>query len=331
MIPKIRVSVSRSCEMRCVYCPHGPIINMENYDGDETYCLTTDELVGILSELQKHGLSDVHLTGGEPLRRGDLITLISCLTAKGLRVELNTNGLGLNTDKVMQIKNSGVELLKISLDTPNRESFLSFTGIDAFDRVVSGIKSALPIMPVRLNCVVMQSNLDLIIELLGLCNDLRVPEIHLLDLTYYPCCGNKRFWEREFVYLTKELMPMIETRYGKKFEALPIFGCKFYSLETEPGGTVVVLKEAQPTMRAPECSDCQEYCHEGVFTLRISAGGYLNFCPCNNQKGFNALHLYKNGKLGEAISLLSEVFSKAVPIDSFQEFLDKNDLILRGH
>jgi len=331
MIPKIRVAVNRSCEMRCIYCPRGPFINMENYDGPEEYCLTADELVGILSIMKPYGLQDVHLTGGEPLRRGDLTTLISCLTANQFKVELNTNGFGLNNkERILKIKEAGVKFLKISLDTPNRESFLAFTGIDAFDRVLSGIKNALEIMPVRLNCVVMRSNLDSVIPLLNLCNDLGVQEIHLLDLTYYPCSGNRAFWEKEFVYLTKELKPMIEAKYGKKFEPLPIYGCRFYRLETKPQGTAVTLKEAQPTMRIPNCSDCQEYCHEGVFTLRLSAGGYLNFCPCNNQNGFNALDLYKKGQLDEAIAKLAAVFSQAQPTDSFQEFLTKNQLTFPG-
>ena len=326
MIPKIRVAVSRSCEMRCIYCPHGPIIHMENYDGDEEYCLTTDELVGVLLEMKKHGLVDVHLTGGEPLRRGDLITLISCLTANGLTVELNTNGLGLTKEKVIRIKDAGVKFLKISLDTPDREAFLSLTGIDVFDKVVSGIRNALEVMPVRLNCVVMKSNIGSVIKLLELCNELGVQEIHLLDLTYYPCHGHKKFWEEQFVYLTEELAPVIEAEYGNKFTIMPIYGCRFYQLETKPGGTIVTLKEAQPTMRAPICSDCQEYCHEGIFTLRLSAGGYLNFCPCRNSGGFNALDLYKNGTLSQALGELSPVFEQAGPVDSFDAFLSRNGL-----
>ena len=327
MIPKIRVSVTRSCEMQCIYCPRQPFVNMENYDGKETYCLTTDELVGILQEMQPCGLQDVHLTGGEPLRRGDLITLISTLSTKGFRVELNTNGLGLQQKKVILLKNAGVKLLKISLDAPNRALFLAFTGLDAFEKVLEGIKAALTVLPVRLNCVVMRSNLSAIIPLLNLCNELGVPEIHLLDLTYYPGDGEKTFWEREFVYLTKELQPVIENEYSKKFELLPIYGCRFYRLETKPAGTVVVLKEAQPTRRSSVCSTCCKYCHEGIFTLRLSAGGYLNFCPDNNQYGFNALNLYRQGILGEAIESLIKIFDLSKPEDSFQTFLKKNNLI----
>lgn len=329
MLTKIRVSVSRVCEMHCVYCPHGSLINMENYDGDEQYCMTTEELVGILGIMRKYGLEDVHLTGGEPLRRSDLVDLISQLTSLGMKVELNTNGLGLNKEKAEQIKNAGINFLKISLDAPNRSHFLAFTGIDAFEMVIKGIESTLQVMPVRLNCVVMRSNLESVIPILGICNDLGVQEIHLLDLTYYPCVGGRSFWEREFVYLTREVKPLLENEYRNTFEVMPIYGCKFYRMKTRPGGTVVVLKEAEPTMRLVECEDCDEYCHEGVFTLRLSAGGYLNFCPCSNCHGVNALDLYQRGVLDKVIIAYSECFDKAQPINSFQRFLERNGLSFR--
>jgi molybdenum cofactor biosynthesis enzyme MoaA len=303
---------------------------MENYDGDEQYCMTTEELVGILGVMQKYGLENVHITGGEPLRRKDLVALIGRIASLGMKVELNTNGLGLNKEKAQQIKAAGVDFLKISLDAPNRSSFLSFTGVDAFERVIEGIKATLLVMPVRLNCVVMRSNKDSITPILKLCNEMGVQQIHLLDLTYYPCVGGRTFWEREFVHLTQEVRSVLEKEYGNLFEEMAVYGCRFYRMETVPGGTVVVLKEAEPTMRIAECTTCDEYCHEGVFTLRMSAGGYLNFCPCNNSNGVNALEFYKEGKLGIALERFAECFDRAKPTNSFGVFLDKNRLHFKG-
>ncbi len=326
MLTKVRVSISRTCEMNCIYCPHGHQINMENYDGNNCYCMTTDEIVGILETMHGFGLDNVHLTGGEPLHRGDLISLIRLITSLGMKVELNTNGIGLTTKRIKKLKEAGVELLKISLDAPNRGSLLAFTGIDAFERVVEGIKKAVPVIPVRLNCVVMKSNLYTIIPLLEICNEMHVPEIHLLDLTYYPCVGGKSFWEREFVYLTKELMPILESRFHSGFELMPVYGCRFYRMTTIPNGTMVILKEAEPTMRIVHCQICEEYCHEGVFTLRLSAGGYLNFCPCDNKFRVDALDLYRRRILGETIAKYSAILDSATLTDSFATFLDKNKL-----
>lgn len=326
MFTKIRVAVTRQCEMACIYCPHGPIINMENFDGEETYCLTDDELIGILSVLTERGMKEIHFTGGEPLRRKGLAELIRRTASLGTHPELNTNGLGLTTKKSEELKAAGLNFIKVSLDVPNRGDFLAFTGIDAFEKVVEGIKATVKVLPVRLNCVVMRSNLNSLIPLIKMADQLGVQKIHLLDLTFYPCVGGATFWEREFVYLTKEVMEPLESEFGGKFHLLPIYGCRFYEMESHPGGIKVVLKEAQPTMRSPECESCPGYCHEGVFTLRLSAGGYLNFCPCMNGTGINALQLWKEGALGLALDSLSRVFEQAKPVDSFPIFLERNRL-----
>jgi molybdenum cofactor biosynthesis enzyme MoaA len=300
---------------------------MENYDGDEEYCMTSEEILGILQTLVSQGLNEVHFTGGEPLKRKDLVDLIQKTTRLGAHVELNTNGLGITTNKVQQFKDAGLDFIKISLDAPNRGMFLAFTGLDAFEKVVAGIKTAISVMPVRLNCVVMRYNLNSLIPLIYMANDLGVQKIHLLDLTYYPCVGGKEFWNREFVYLTKEVMLPLEQEFRNKFQLMPIYGCRFYEMESIPGGTVVVLKEAQPTMRSEShCGQCSGYCHEGIFTLRLSAGGYLNFCPCMNAYGINALELWRKGKLADSLQELSKVFDKATPVNSFPVFLERNSL-----
>lgn len=326
MLTKIRVSVSRTCEMNCVYCPHGSRVEMENYDAGNQYCMTTDEIIGILKIMRRFGLENVHLTGGEPLHREDLMKLIGLTTSLGMKVELNTNGVGLSAEMVKGLKESGAELLKISLDAHDRSSFLDFTGLDAFERVIEGIKRAATVIPVRLNCVVMKSNFDHIIPALEMCNEMKISQVHLLDLTYYPYVGGKAFWEKEFVYLTKDLVPILTSRFGGSFEKMPIYGCSFYRMATVPDGTTVILKEATPTMRIAHCQSCEDYCHEGVFTLRLSAGGYLNFCPCDNKFGVDALDLYRRGLLDEAVVAYSKVFDSAFPTDSFETFLVRNNL-----
>lgn len=233
----------------------------------------------------------------------------------------------MTAEKSSQLKDAGLDFVKISLDAPNRGAFLTFTGLDAFEKVITGIKTTVSIMPVRLNCVVMCYNLDSLIPLIRMANELGVQKIHLLDLTYYPCVGGKKFWEREFVYLTQEVMTPLEQEFGNKFSLVPMYGCRFYEMESMPGGATVVLKEAQPTMRSENhCGQCSNYCHEGVFTLRLSAGGYLNFCPCMNRYGINALQLLREGTLSESLRAFSQVFDGAVPVNSFPVFLERNTL-----
>lgn len=141
-----------------------------------------------------------------------------------------------------------------------------------------------------------------------------------------PGVNSGPIWDKA-ANLTKDVMGSLEREFGTKFKPMPMYGCTFYEMESVPGGTVVVLKEAQPTMRSEtQCGQCFGYCHEGVFTLRLSAGGYLNFCPCMNQNGVNALSLWREGKLAESLKFFSQVFDEAKPINSFQTFLERNKL-----
>ena len=173
--------------------------------------------------------------------------------------------------------------------------------------------------------------MDDIIPLIELMDEIGVPRIHFLDLTYYPFKGGRKFWEREFVDLTKEVKPLIEEKTGSKFGEMPIFGCNFSALPSNSKRTVIVMKEANYSMRSPlHCSCCQNYCHEGMFTLRLSAGGYLNICPQANGLGIDAVAALKKGKLAEEFKRFSKIFDSTEQAkDSFLVFLGRNKLKMR--
>lgn len=328
ILPKIQVSVSDRCQMKCVYC--GREGTMESFSPKRRE-VSTGTLLKIIRCGIKAGLKDVHFTGGEPLLRPDLIELIEYSVELGARVEVNTNGLLLNETKVELLKEVGCSLLKISLDSVDKQKFHSITGIDNFEKVLKEIKIANQIMPVRINCVVMQSNIDIIMQMINLMNGIGILRVHFLDFTYYPLEGYKNFWQKEFVYLTREVQPSIEEKTRSKFKELSIFGCSFHVLSCVAKGTTVVLKEANPTMRSPShCSYCQNYCHEGVFTLRLSAGGYLNICPVVNALGIDAVVALKKGRLADEYQKFLRIFDEAEQVNSFPIFLKRNKLKLRN-
>jgi len=327
MLPKMQVSVTEKCQMMCIYC-EGWKKAMRSFNQEKRE-LSAKTILEIIRWGIEAGLRDIHLTGGEPFLRNELIYVVRAITEMGARVEVNTNGLLLTEENVKLLKKAGCSLLKISLDTPEKQEFKAIRGIDAFEEIVKGIKIANRIMPVRVNCVAMRSNLRTIYPLIELMSEIGVPQIHLLDLTYYPFRGGKSFWQNEFVYLTKEILPLIEKKTERKFTKLPIFGCSFYALAMEK--TTVVLKEANPTMRAKSyCSSCRKYCHEGMFTLRLSASGYLNICPVVNSLGVDAASALKKGKLLREYRRFSRVFDETERIESFPIFLRRNRLVFKN-
>ncbi|MFA5746730.1 MAG: radical SAM protein [Candidatus Paceibacterota bacterium] len=316
----MQVSVTERCQMKCIYCT-GWKKAMRSFNGEKTE-LPTETMMEIIRCGVEAGLKDVHFTGGEPFLREDLADIVRMTTEMGARVEVNTNGLLITSESILKLKDAGCKLLKISLDTPGRKEFERIQGIDAYEKIVSGIKIAKEILPVRVNCVVMRSNLQMIYPLIKLMDKIGAPRVHLLDLTYYAFSGGNLFWRNEFVPLLKVVKPLLEEKTGSRFSSLPIYGCSFNELRF--GNTGVVIKEANPTMRGPHCADCLSYCHEGIFSLRLSAAGYLNACPSVNNIGVDAIAALRCGKLPSEYQRFSKIFDEAKLVESFPIFLEKN-------
>ncbi len=135
----VRVSVTDRCNLRCQYCmpeddyawlPRETLLSFEEINA----------LVGLLAEC---GVEKVRLTGGEPLLRRDLPTLIRLLRAQPSihEVALTTNGVLLE-EQAQALHDAGLQRVTVSLDTLRPDRFHALTKRDAFDRVLKGIERA---------------------------------------------------------------------------------------------------------------------------------------------------------------------------------------------
>jgi len=123
------------------------------------HLLSVDELVFVVSVAVEHGISQVRLTGGEPLLRPDIAKIISRIRKlpTAPRVSLTTNGIRLG-ELAPQLKAAGLERVNVSLDTLSREKFAKLTDRDRFDDVLAGISAAQAagLHPVKVNAVLMR-------------------------------------------------------------------------------------------------------------------------------------------------------------------------------
>src|SRR5712692_9610410 len=137
-IRDLRVSLTDRCNFRCFYClPHGepPIAPKEQM-------LSYEEIEYVCDIFVELGIEKIRLTGGEPMMRKDIETIISklaVLKAKGrLDLALTTNGYFL-PHRAESLKVAGLDRITISLDSLKRDVFKQMTGVDVLDRVLSGI------------------------------------------------------------------------------------------------------------------------------------------------------------------------------------------------
>jgi cyclic pyranopterin phosphate synthase len=155
-ITYLRVSVTDRCDFRCVYCMSEHMTFLPKAD-----LLSLEELDRLCSAFIAKGVNKLRLTGGEPLVRRGIMTLVSSLSrhlASGALKELTltTNGSQLQKYAV-DLKAAGVRRVNVSLDTLNAEKFRAITRWGELDKVIAGIDAAQAAgLDVKINAVALK-------------------------------------------------------------------------------------------------------------------------------------------------------------------------------
>lgn len=152
----LRISVTDRCNLRCRYCM--PQERMEWLPRPDV--LDDDEIVRLVHLLASMGVDRLRVTGGEPLVRPGLPSLIRRLVAvPGIReVSMTTNGV-LLAPMVAELAEAGLARVNVSVDSLDPERFHAITRRHDLDRVLAGIDAALAhprLRPLKVNAVVMR-------------------------------------------------------------------------------------------------------------------------------------------------------------------------------
>ncbi len=140
-ITYLRLSVTDRCDLRCVYC-----MNAETQFLPRTEVLTIEELDRLCRAFVRKGVRKIRLTGGEPLVRRNVMTLIAGLgdlVADGSLDELTvtTNGTHL-ARHAEALAAAGIRRINVSLDTLDPLRFRGITRWGRLDQVMAGIMAA---------------------------------------------------------------------------------------------------------------------------------------------------------------------------------------------
>ena len=210
----LRISVTDRCNLRCLYCmPENP----EWFDRAEI--LSFEEIVRFTRVAVSLGVKKVRLTGGEPLLRRGVVTLVELLAGiEGLKdLALTTNGI-LLAKLAEPLRQAGLRRLNISLDSLRPDRFHRLTRRDAFHQVQEGIEAAAlaGFQPIKINVVIMKDvNVDEAIDFALLT---RTHPFHVRFLEFMPLDGQDR-WRREEVVTGAEVLARI--REAGELEPVP--------------------------------------------------------------------------------------------------------------
>jgi len=151
-ISYLRISVTDRCNLRCTYCmPEEGVALKEHRD-----ILDFDEIMAVVRTGVKLGISKIRLTGGEPLVRKNIASLVEQIAhTKGITdLGLTTNGI-LLPRMAKELKEAGLKRLNISLDTLNAEKYARITRRGKLEDVLEGIETAIALGfdPIKINFV----------------------------------------------------------------------------------------------------------------------------------------------------------------------------------
>ncbi|BAR60999.1 molybdenum cofactor biosynthesis protein A [Bradyrhizobium diazoefficiens] len=156
-ISYLRVSVTDRCDLRCFYCMSEDMTFLPKAD-----LLTLEELDRLCSAFIAKGVKKLRLTGGEPLVRRNVMTLVRSLSrhlSSGALSELTltTNGTQL-AKYARELADCGVRRVNVSLDTLDPKKFREITRWGEIDKVLEGIEAARAAgLAVKINAVALKN------------------------------------------------------------------------------------------------------------------------------------------------------------------------------
>jgi cyclic pyranopterin phosphate synthase len=258
----LRLSVTDRCNLRCQYCmPEEEYVWLPRAD-----LLTFEEIRELVDIFAELGVDKVRLTGGEPLLRKDLPTLVSML-ADNPRIEdlaMTTNGV-LLAEQAQALYDAGLHRVTVSLDTLRPERFKRLTRRDSHAKVLNGIQAVgqVGFTGLKLDTVVIRgTNEDELVDLLEYGKRLEA-EVRFIE---YMDVGGATQWSMEHVVSRAEILARLGHRYGtiRPIREISSAPAERFVL---PDGTVFGIIASTTT---PFCSGCDR--------SRLTADGMWYLC-----------------------------------------------------
>jgi cyclic pyranopterin phosphate synthase len=265
----LRISVTDRCNFRCTYC-----MPREIYGRDFEF-LRRDELMSFeeITRLAQHfaqlGTEKIRLTGGEPLLRRDIESLVEMLAhVKGIRdLTMTTNGSLLTREKARALKDAGLSRISISLDSLDDAVFRAMNDANfPVGKVLEAIDAAdeAGLWPIKIDMVVKRGvNEQSIVDIAGRYRG--TP--HIVRFIEYMDVGTTNGWRMEDVVPSREVVE----RIGREWPIEPLnanyFGevAERYRYRDGAGEFGIISSVTQPF-----CGSCTR--------ARLTADGKLYLC-----------------------------------------------------
>jgi GTP 3',8-cyclase len=265
-IRDLRVSLTDRCNFRCFYClPHGepPIAPKEQM-------LSYEEIEYVCEIFVSLGIEKLRLTGGEPMLRRDIETIIeklSKLKSRGLiDLALTTNGYFL-PERAQALKTAGLDRVTISVDSLKGDVFKRMTGVDVLDKVLAGIAAAKAagLEPIKINAVIVRGHNEN--EVADFAAFAREHNVKMRFIEFMPLDSGHE-WSRADVVSGKEIRERINERFPLvkvNVERGSETSARYGFADGAPGEIGIIAPVTEPF-----CGACSR--------IRLTADGQIRTC-----------------------------------------------------
>ncbi|UYN92951.1 MAG: GTP 3',8-cyclase MoaA [Anaerolineales bacterium] len=264
----LRISVTDRCNFRCTYCMPKEVFGKQYQFLPQEQLLSFDEIEQVTRAFVALGVRKVRLTGGEPLMRKDLESLIARLAAlPGVQdIALTTNG-SFPLERVHSLKAAGLKRMTVSLDALDDETFKRMNDVDfPVERVLEWIAESARagFAPVKVNMVVKRGvNEHAILPMARYFRQ----HGHILRLIEYMDVGHSNGWRMDDVLTARQMVDIISAELPLEPLEANYRGevAERYRYADGSGELGIIASVSQPF-----CGDCSR--------ARISADGRLFTC-----------------------------------------------------
>ncbi|MDQ0208902.1 GTP 3',8-cyclase MoaA [Alkalicoccobacillus murimartini] len=263
----IRISVTDQCNFRCSYCMPAEIFGPDYaFLPPEDY-LTFAEIERVVKAAASLGVEKVRITGGEPLLRKDLPTLVNKLTRiEGIKdVALTTNAVFL-PKHARALKEAGLKRVNVSLDAIDDEVFKKMNGRNVgIKPVLKGIEAAKEAgLDVKINMVVQKHVNDH--QVIPMAAFFKGKNVTLRFIEFMDV-GSTNGWKLDSVITKKEIISLLQSHFGVRSLEPSYYGevASRYAF-TDSSGEIGVISSVSQSF----CSSCTR--------ARVSVEGKLFTC-----------------------------------------------------
>lgn len=295
-IDYLRISVTDRCNLRCLYCmPSEGVKPITHKD-----ILTYEEIIRIVRIAVPIGIKKVRLTGGEPLARKNIASLISSLKKiEGVEnISMTTNGILLE-GYAEELFHAGLDRVNVSLDSLRPERYREITRGGSLESVIRGIEKAhdVGLRPVRINMVPIKGFNDDEIEDFARLTLVKPYQVRFIE--FMPT-GFQELWSPERYIPVDEIKRIVE-RMGRLMPVrLRRSGPARYFRFDGALGVIGFINAVTHQF----CSECNR--------IRLTADGYLRPCLFS-EKEIDLKTAMRNGTTDEEIERLIRLAIEVKP------------------